>query len=124
MEIDRILKGHGMRKVYQQTGKRSKLPKKVVLTCCDNWRGITVISPTSKILSKIKIKRIAKHVDQHLREEQAGFREECGTTEQRTLLSKQWNGIPTYTSVSSTSKKPSTVFARHTLENHGKVWHS
>ena len=62
------------------------LPKKGDLTCCGNWRGITLIPTTSKILGKIIIRRIAKGVDKHLREEQAGFREGRGTTEQIFIL--------------------------------------
>lgn len=63
-----------------------KLPKKGDLTNCGNWRGITLIPTTSKILGKIIVNRIAAEVNKHLREEQAGFREGRGTTEQIFIL--------------------------------------
>ena len=50
-----------------------KLPKKGDLTRCGNWRGITLIPTTSKVMGKIIERRLTKEVYQHLREEQAGF---------------------------------------------------
>ena len=47
-----------------------KLAKKGDLTCCGNWRGITLIPNITKIMGKIFIKRISKEVDKHLRDEQ------------------------------------------------------
>ena len=34
-----------------------KIPKKVSLKNCDNWRGITLLSITSKILGKVIIQK-------------------------------------------------------------------
>ena len=74
-----------------------KLLKKGDLTKCGNWRGITLIPTTAKIMGKIIVRRLAKEVDQHLREEQAGFRAGRGTTEQifilRNILEQaiEWN---------------------------------
>ena len=59
-----------------------KLAKKGDLTCCGNWRGITLIPDIAKII----IKRISKEVDKHLRDEQARFRAGKGTTEQIFIL--------------------------------------
>ncbi|RUS90622.1 hypothetical protein EGW08_001619 [Elysia chlorotica] len=50
------------------------IPKKGDRSDCNNWRGITLLSIPSKILSKIIIQRISEAVDQQLRNEQAGFR--------------------------------------------------
>uniref|UniRef100_A0A8D9ACT3 Craniofacial development protein 2 n=2 Tax=Cacopsylla melanoneura TaxID=428564 RepID=A0A8D9ACT3_9HEMI len=54
-----------------------KLPKKGDLTECKNWRGITLLSIPSKILTRIILNRIKDSVDQKLRREQAGFRKDC-----------------------------------------------
>ena len=63
-----------------------KLPKKGDLTRCGNWRGITLIPTTAKVMGKIIVRKPAKEVDQHLREERAGFRAGRGTTEQIFIL--------------------------------------
>ena len=74
-----------------------KLPKKGDLTRCGNWRGITLIPTTAKIMGKIIVQRLAKEVDKHMRDEQAGFRAGRGTTEQifilRNILEQaiEWN---------------------------------
>ena len=47
---------------------------------------MTLILTTNKILEKMIYKQIAKEVDKHLREEQAGFRVGRGTTEQIFIL--------------------------------------
>ena len=78
-------------------GLIAKLPKKGDLTRCGNWRGITLIPTTAKVMGKIIVRRLVKEVDQHLREEQAGFRAGRGTTEQifilRNILEQaiEWN---------------------------------
>ena len=51
-----------------------KLPKKGDLGNCNNWRGITLLSLTSKVFSRIILQRITSAVDTLLRQEQAGFR--------------------------------------------------
>jgi hypothetical protein len=52
-----------------------KLPKKGDLTNCNNWRGIALLFSLSKILSRIILNRIKRHIDNKLRREQMGFRE-------------------------------------------------
>ncbi|RUS69643.1 hypothetical protein EGW08_022594 [Elysia chlorotica] len=49
-----------------------KIPKKGTRSDCNNWRGITLLSIPSKILSKIIIQRISEAVNQQLINEQAG----------------------------------------------------
>jgi ribosomal protein L30/L7E len=51
-----------------------KIPKKGDLSNCNNWRGITLLSIPSKILTRIILNRIQNTVERHLRKEQAGFR--------------------------------------------------
>ena len=52
-----------------------KLPKKGDLRECTNWRGITLLPVISKIFGRVLISRIKRGVDNILRKEQAGFRE-------------------------------------------------
>ena len=56
-----------------ETGLIVKLPKKGDLSYCGNWRGITLLSLTSKVFSRIIFKRLLNTVKEHLRPEQAGF---------------------------------------------------
>ena len=63
-----------------------KIPKKGARSNCNNWRGITLLSIPSKILSKIIIQRISEAVDQQLRNEQAGFRKGRGCSDQIFVL--------------------------------------
>jgi hypothetical protein len=51
-----------------------KIPKKGDLANCNNWRGITLLRTSSKILTRVILNRIQDTVEQHLRKEQAGFR--------------------------------------------------
>ena len=50
-----------------------KIPMKGDLSNCNNWRGLTLLSILSKILTRIILNRIQNTVEQHLRKEQAGF---------------------------------------------------
>ena len=74
-----------------------KLPKKGDLTNCNNWRGITLLSLTSKIFSKIIQNRLSKTMDGQIRNEQAGFRPGRSCSDQIFVLrqileqSKEWN---------------------------------
>ncbi len=58
-----------------------KITKKRTLSDCNNWRGITLLSIPSKILSRVIISRISTAVDTTLRKEQAGFRKGRSFTE-------------------------------------------
>ena len=53
-----------------------KIPKKGDLSRCDNYRGITLSSVPGKILNRIILERMKGKVDQTLREQQAGFRQD------------------------------------------------
>jgi len=50
-----------------------KIPKKGDLSNCNNWRGVTLLSIPSKILTRIILNRIQNTVELHIRKEQAGF---------------------------------------------------
>ena len=71
-------------------GVITRLPKKGDLSNCDNWRGITLLATTRKVISRVLLKRIQDHTDELLREEQAGFRKGRSVNEQvftlRTII--------------------------------------
>ena len=54
-------------------GVTIKVPKNGGLSYCKNWRGITLLSVTSKIFGILK-ERLKAGIDKQLRKEQAGFR--------------------------------------------------
>ncbi|XP_055387991.1 uncharacterized protein LOC129616393 [Condylostylus longicornis] len=50
-----------------------KLPKKGNLTHCDNWRGITLLNISYKVLATIIQNRLREKLENTIREEQAGI---------------------------------------------------
>ena len=59
--------------LYKRKGNRQ---------CCDNHRGISLLSIAGKILAKILLNRLTAHLDQGLLpESQCGFRKDRGTTD-------------------------------------------
>ena len=58
------------------------LPKKGNLRQCQNYRTISLISHTSKIMLRVILNRLKKEAEEHLSEEQAGFRAGRSTVEQ------------------------------------------
>ncbi|XP_052233243.1 uncharacterized protein LOC127846107 [Dreissena polymorpha] len=81
-----------------KTGTIVKLPKEGNLGNCNNWRGITLLSLTSKIFSCIILQRISTAVDGILRQEQTGFRKGKSCIDYIFVLrqileqSHEWNG--------------------------------
>ena len=67
-------------------GTISKLAKKGDLSDCKNWRGITLLSVTSKIFGKIVVERLKNGVDVRLRKEQAAYRRGRSTSEHIFVL--------------------------------------
>ena len=63
-----------------------KLPKHGDLSQCSKWRGITLLSIPSKVLTRIILERMKKSIDQKLRDEQAGFRKERSCINQIATL--------------------------------------
>jgi len=63
-----------------------KLPKKGDTTNCDNWRGITLLSVPSKVLTRVLLSRIKEQVNFRLRKEQAGFRPNLFSIDQINTL--------------------------------------
>ena len=59
-----------------------KLPKKGNISYCENWRGITLLSIPSKVLSSIILARLKSTLDKVMKGEQAGFRQERSCTGQ------------------------------------------
>ena len=63
-----------------------KLPKKRDLSQCSKWRGITLLSIPSKVLTRIMLERMKEPIDHIRRDEQAGFRIERSCTDQIATL--------------------------------------
>ena len=58
------------------------IPKKGGLQQCTNYRTIALISPASKILLKIIMKRLERKLEEEINQTQAGFRQNRGTRDQ------------------------------------------
>jgi ATP-dependent helicase/DNAse subunit B len=50
-----------------------KVPKKGDLIECTNWRGITLLNTSRKLLTRIMLERLKKETDKKLRENQAAL---------------------------------------------------
>jgi len=59
-----------------------KLPEKGSLKDCNNWRGITLLSTSSKVFNRVLLNRLQDAVDCTLRDEQAGSRKGRSCIEQ------------------------------------------
>ena len=58
------------------------LPKKGNLQLCQNYRTISLISHSSKVMLKVILNRLKPQAEEIIAEEQAGFRASKSTTEQ------------------------------------------
>ena len=82
-----------------KTGLIFKLPKKGDLGDCNNWRGITLLSLTSKVFSRIVLSRLTAVLEKDLRSQQAGFHpgrfcsDHIFTLRQILEQSKEWNTL-------------------------------
>jgi hypothetical protein len=68
--------------------------KKSDKTNCSNYRGISLLSTSYKILSNILFVRLTPHADEIIGDNQCGFRRNRSTTDQifyiRQILEKKW----------------------------------
>lgn len=62
------------------------IPKKGDLSNCNNYRTIALMNHMSKVLMSILLERLKPQVEEHLAEEQAGFRRDRNTTQQILIL--------------------------------------
>ena len=62
------------------------LPKKGDLSHCSNYRTISLINHTGKVLLTVLLNRLKSHLDPYLSEEQAGFRKDRSTVHQILTL--------------------------------------
>lgn len=74
-----------------------KLPKKGDLSNCANYRGITLLDISGKVLNRALLNRMKDEVDTKFRDQQAGFRKDRSCMDQITTLwiiieqSCEWN---------------------------------
>ena len=59
----------------------SPIPKKGDLSCCDNWRGISLLDEGGKLFMKVLQKRLQKMAEEVLPDSQCGFRSGRGCTD-------------------------------------------
>ena len=68
--------------------------KKGDKTDCSNYRGISLLAPTSKILSNILLSRLTPYAEEITGDHQCGFRRNRSTTDHifciRQILEKRW----------------------------------
>ena len=62
------------------------IPKKGDLSHCSNYRTISLINHTGKVLLTVLLNRLKSHLDPYLLEEQAGFRKDRSTVHQILTL--------------------------------------
>jgi len=55
------------------------LPKKSKSTKCEEYRTLSILTHTSKFLTKIILGRTEEKIDENLAEDQFGFRKNRGT---------------------------------------------
>jgi hypothetical protein len=81
-------------------------------TDCSNYRGISLLSTSYKILSNTLLGRLTQYADEIIGEHQCGFRRDRSTTYQifyiRQVLDKKWELMVQYISCSWISRKPTT----------------
>ena len=89
------------------------IPKKGNAKECSNYRTITLISHTSKVMLKILQARLQQYVNRELPDVQAGFRKGRGTRDQIAnicrIMKKQENSRETSTYSLLTMPKPLSV---------------
>ena len=90
------------------------LPKKGNLQLCQNYRTISLISHSSKVMLKVILNRLKPQAEEIIAEEQAGFRAGRSTTEQifnlRILCEKYLQHQQNLYHVLLISKKPLTEY--------------
>ena len=93
------------KKEYQRSGKKAiNIPifkNKVSKLECGNYRAISLISVSSKVLMRVLLNRMKPKFEEGLRKEQAGFRGGRSTVDQifalRQVLEKRWEfALPVY----------------------------
>lgn len=62
------------------------IPKKGDLNQCSNYRTISLINHTGKVLLMVLLNRLKHHLDSYIAEEQAGFRKDRSTVQQILIL--------------------------------------
>ena len=62
------------------------IPKKGDLSQCSNYRTISLINHTGKVLLMVLLNRLKYHLDPFMSEEQAGFRKDRSTVQQILIL--------------------------------------
>jgi hypothetical protein len=103
------------------------MQKKGDITNCNNWRGITLLSAPSKILSRVLLNRVKSVVEVRLWKEQAGFRKHRSCVDLINTLriileqSAEWQTTLYLTFIDF--EKAFDSLNRSHMENSMRVWH-
>jgi sorting nexin-29 len=88
---------------------------------CYNYRGITLLSTSYKILSNILLSRLSPYIDEIIWDHQCGFRRRRSTTDQifciRQILEKKWEYSETVHKLFIDFKKAYDSVRREVLYN-------
>ena len=86
------------------------LPKKGNLQLCQNYRTISLISHSSKVMLKVILNRLKPQAEEIIAEEQAGFRAEEASSTLESCVKSTSNISRICTMSSLISKKPFTEY--------------
>ena len=71
-----------------------KITRRIILTDCNNYRGISLLPTTHKILSNILLSRLIPYAEEVIGDHQCGFWHNRSTTDHifcvRQILEKKW----------------------------------
>jgi hypothetical protein len=100
---------------------KEELPEKVDKTDCNNYRGISLLLSSYKILSNILLSRLSPYIDEIIGDHQCGFRRNRSTTDQifciRQILEKKWEQNETLHQLFIDFKKTYDPVRREVLYN-------
>jgi hypothetical protein len=95
--------------------------KKADKTDCNNYRGISLLSTSCKILSNILLSRLVLYIDEIIGDYQCGFQRDRSTTDQifciRQILEKKWEYNETVHQLFIDFKKANDSVGREVLYN-------
>jgi hypothetical protein len=95
--------------------------KKGDKTDCNNYRGISILSITYKILSNILLARLTPYVNEITEDHQCGFRRNRSNTDQifyiRQILEEKWENYEAVNQLFKNFKKSYDSIKREVLYN-------
>jgi hypothetical protein len=95
-------------------------------TDCSNYRAISMLSTSYKLLSNILLPRLSPYIDEIIGDRQCGFRCNRSTTDQLfcicQILEKKWEYNETVHQLFVTSRKPMNQLEGSIVQYSDRVW--